>query len=636
MLRSAFRPLALVVLLGACSDLLPEAERVPTRIELSSERITVIEGNPVPLGITVFDQNGDPFDRLPGWAAPVWSFDAEGRVEARGGRLVALGPGAARATADVAGLTASALVRVNPGSLGLSVDGVYLTQSVQTYDRSVPLVAGRDAYLRVFLRGDQTNYYTPKVRVHLYHSGELHHTWTLAPDGESVPTQVVEGDHTASWNVYVPGSLIRPGISLVVEADPDGTVPVRDASRLRFPATGTLALNVVTVPRLWLRLVPIHQVQHGTTGNVTPQNQDRWTRDLLAMFPIAEYDIDIRDPFSTDASARTTQGWSTLLLEIALLRMADGSGRYYYGILSHPGGVNIGGLGYVGGRPDAEPAAIGYDALPYAAGTLAHELGHNFGRLHAPCGGPGGVDAAFPYAGGGIGAHGYDLFLREPKDPSREKDLMTYCDPEWISDYTYRGVLDFRRAGDGGTAEFAGTAKEPSLLVWGQIDAGGAELEPAFQLTTRPVLPTEPGPYRIEGLDAAGAVLFSYSFTPSPVADMKGDVRHFVYAIPARLAQTDRLARLRLVGPGVRAERRSAGAEPARSAPATLRRRSGTEVRLEWDASRRPMALVRDPATGEVISIARGGGAALRTRAPELEVLLSDGVRTTRSTHRVR
>lgn len=631
--RSAFRPLALAVLLGACSDLLPDAERVPARIELSSERVTVVEGSPVPLAITVFDQKGHPFDRLPGWAVPAWSFDAEGRVENQGGRLVALGPGAARATVDVAGFTASALVRVNPRSLGLSVDGVYLTQSVQTYDRSVPLVAGRDAYLRVFLKGDQPNYFTPKVRVHLYHAGELHHSWTLSPDGDSIPTEIVEGNVTASWNAYVPGRLVRPGISLVVEVDPEGTVPARDGSRLRFPATGTLALNVVTVPKLWLRLVPIHQAAHGTTGSVTPQNRERWIRDLLAMFPIAEYDVDIRDPFSTDASATTAQGWSTLLREIALLRKADGNGRYYYGILTHPGGVNIGGLGYIGGYVNAEPAAIGYDALPAAAGTLAHELGHNFGRLHAPCGGPGGVDTSFPYGGGGIGVHGFDVFQGVPKDPSREKDLMSYCNPEWISDYTYRGVLDFRRDGDGGTSGVAGDAKEPTLLVWGQIDAGGAELEPAFQLTTRPALPAEPGPYRIEGLDAGGAVLFSYSFKPAPVADMEGDVRHFVYAIPARLAQTDRLDRLRLVGPGVRAERRSAGPEPA---PPTLRRRSGTEVRMEWDASRRPMALVRDPVTGEVISIVRDGAAALRTRSPELEVLLSDGVRTTRSTHRVR
>jgi hypothetical protein len=47
------------------------------------------------------------------------------------------------------------------------------------------------------------------------------------------------------------------------------------------------------------------------------------------------------------------------------------------------------------------------------------------------------------------------------------------------------------------------------------------------------------------------------------------------------------------------------------------------------------MALVRDPATGEIVSFARDGGAALRTRSPQLEVLFSDGVRTTRSTLRV-
>ncbi|HEX8243416.1 MAG TPA: hypothetical protein VF541_07975 [Longimicrobium sp.] len=39
--------------------------------------------------------------------------------------------------------------------------------------------------------------------------------------------------------------------------------------------------------------------------------------------------------------------------------------------------------------------------------------------------------------------------------------------------------------------------------------------------------------------------------------------------------------------------------------------------------------MVRDPRTGQVLSFARGGAAQVRTDAPELELLFSDGVRTT-------
>lgn len=631
MSRSALCVLFASAALGGCSDLLPEAERVPTRVELSTQTATVVEGSPVPITVRVLDQNGEAFDRIPGWAAPVWTFDAAGRVEDQNGQLVAVQPGPARAKVTVAGLSAEALVRVNPRSLGMSVDAVYLTQSVQTLNRSIPLVAGRDAYLRVFLRGDQPNFYAPKVRVLLYQDGVLQQTSDLAPVADSVPTQIREANYSGSWNVVIPARLVRPGLSMVVQADPDGTVPLKTGSQLRYPATGALALDVRTVPKLWLRLVPILQTERGTTGNVTEANKERWVSDLVAMFPISEYDVDVRTPYATSTTATTSAAWEQMVNEIAALRAVDGNERYYYGVLRHPGGAGIAGIGFIG-----YPSSLGYDVLPAGAATLAHEIGHNMGRAHAPCGNPGGPDPNYPHAAGGIGVYGFNVFTGEAKDPAREKDLMTYCTPEWISDYTYRGVLNFRLNGDGGTSGSpAPAAPEPSLLLWGRMDPTGAVLEPAFELTTRPSMP-EPGPYRVEGLDEAGAVLFSVSFRGHALAEVNTEQRQFAFAVPSRLARTDRLARLRLVGPGVAAERRSGEPAAGRRAPAAaLRRSGGSGVRLEWDAAARPMALVRDPATGEVISFARDGGAALRTRSPQLEVLFSDGVRTTRSTLRV-
>jgi hypothetical protein len=47
------------------------------------------------------------------------------------------------------------------------------------------------------------------------------------------------------------------------------------------------------------------------------------------------------------------------------------------------------------------------------------------------------------------------------------------------------------------------------------------------------------------------------------------------------------------------------------------------------------MAMVRDAATGEVLSFARGGSVVLHTPAAELELVLSDGVRSTASRIRV-
>ena len=52
-------------------------------------------------------------------------------------------------------------------------------------------------------------------------------------------------------------------------------------------------------------------------------------------------------------------------------------------------------------------------------------------------------------------------------------------------------------------------------------------------------------------------------------------------------------------------------------------------VNVSWDPEAFPLVLVRDPATGAVLANASGGEALVTTGAKELELLLSDGVRTT-------
>lgn len=86
-----------------------------------------------------------------------------------------------------------------PGTVNLVIDGVTITQSVQSYDDTVPLVANRDAYLRVFVRADQANTATPAVRVRLFQGSNPTpvQTYTLAAPGASVPTAIDEGSLNA-------------------------------------------------------------------------------------------------------------------------------------------------------------------------------------------------------------------------------------------------------------------------------------------------------------------------------------------------------------------------------------------------------------------------------------------------------
>jgi hypothetical protein len=629
-MRKILSAWATALALAGCADLTTEPARQPTSIRLARDTVTVIAGSTIDFQIVALDESGREIP-IPSWAGPRWTVADPAVAAPSGATLTTLAPGQTTATVDVAGIRKDAVVRVNPEAVRLRVSAVYLNQSVQRLDGSVPLVAGRDALLRVFVTGDQPSFFRARVRATLQRLGAVVGTYEMERTDEAIPTSVVEDALTSSWNVLFNGTLIQPGTSLVIEADPEGAVPLAEGSRTRHPEIGATALDVRLVPKFWLRMVPVYQTAFGTTGRVGSGNLENWLKPLVSKFPISERDVDIRAVYSTDARLDTDDGWLQLLREIEALRDADGSLRYYYGVHTNPPNARYAGLGYVGW-----PAAIGYDQAVDGWETFAHELGHNFSLYHAPCGNPSGVDPEFPYADGGIGVFGFDLVNRLPKHPATFKDLMTYCGPEWISDYNYEKVLAYREQWDRTTTgPDRASGKEPALLIWGGREGGELVLEPAFELEMRENLPRSEGPYRIEGRDREGLVLFSYSF-PMPEADHAAGAGGFSFAIPARLAQVDRLASLRLTGPRGMAERtRSAAALPDRRPRLSM---GGTgEVRtLAWEAADHPMALIRDAATGEVLSFARGGAARVAAGNRPVEILLSDGVRTIRPDVRIR
>jgi hypothetical protein len=309
-----------------------------------------------------------------------------------------------------------------------------------------------------------------------------------------------------------------------------------------------------------------------------------------------------------------------VLNEILALQTVEGDDRTYYGVVrtGYADGMNCNGFLEL-------PAAIGYDHASDGGRVAAHELGHTWGRLHSACGNPSDVDPAYPYSGGTIGVYGFDVIAGALKTPS-QPDIMGYCGNPWISDYNYTAVMDYR-----GTALDVGreARAQSSVLVWGRIRDGQATLEPAFQVVTRPTRPRR-GAYTVTGFAEDGARLFEFPFDAAPVADDPRGARQFALAVPLAEAAAARLAGLRVSGPGVQAgaSARAAVTDPA-GAPGSLSLGStGRGVSVEWNAGAHPMVLVRDPVTGEVLSFGRRGRTEIRTTRRELDVLLSDGVRS--------
>jgi len=511
-------------------------------------------------------------------------------------------------------------------SLNLRIDGFYVTQSVQTYDRGIPLVAGRSGLLRVFVVASQANTAAPEVRARFYRAGALIQTVTIPAPGSSVPTDTAgsQGALNRTWNATLPASLLQPDLDLVLDVDPANLVAESNDGDNSYPANGApVTLNLRTVAALDLRLVPVHRTADNSTGNVTAGNAAQFVDQTLRMHPLAAVNVDVRTPYTYTDTAQIQSGdgngvWLRILSEINALRASEGGTKNYFGIIAVPYGGGIAGYGYVPGR-----ASVGWDKLPSASGVVAHELGHNFGRSHAPCGGVSSSDPNYPYGGGVTGQWGYDLVSGALKAPTLT-DLMGYCNNTWISDYTYLGVMNQR--GPASVVQM-GSVREPSLIVWGRIRDGEVVLEPAFEATTEARLPMHAGPNLIQGFDAVGGETFRLAFAGTPVADAPQREEHFAFAIPLRMMRGS-LTRLQLEGRGQRATVTTTGAGAAGRRSNLRLERAGTTSTIRWNAAEYPLAVIRDAATGQILSLARGGSVTLDGAVGSLDVTLSDRARS--------
>ena len=322
-------------------------------------------------------------------------------------------PGSARQEVGVASgqsLTAAVDYSLDPGGDGnLRIAGMYITQGSQTADGLVPLIEGRDGYLRVFVLANGDNVGRPAVRVRIFQGATQVQTAQIESPPGAPPTVLQEEPLTSSWNLGIPGHLIRPGLRILADVDPDGRVAESDEFDNTYPLDGTPGPLVVrTVPTFAVRLVPIQLGFGELTGDLSPSNVDRYLDVSLNLHPLPAIDAALHAVFTSSLSPSQAGGVNEALYnalsELRLLRAIEGDTRSYYGVTHRnysSGG--IAGLGYIG-----HPAALGWDDPADAGWTAAHEFGHNWNRRHTPCGGPANTDPGYPYVGGTIGVYGFD------------------------------------------------------------------------------------------------------------------------------------------------------------------------------------------------------------------------------------
>lgn len=525
-------------------------------------------------------------------------------------------------------------------SLLLTIDQVYITQGAQGNQGSIPLVADRPGMLRVFLTASAANSAAPDVRIRLYTGSTLTNTFTIHAPATSVPLTTVEADGTKSWNLQLAEHVIQPGMQLLIDVDPAGLVPLATRANLSFPATGVpQVMTVLSNPPYNLVFVPVTNAGDGATGDVTPATIPDFTNTVKLLHPMWAFTATVHAPFTfTGGVLQSNDGnfaWQGLLQQIEALRQIEAASSYYYGVVHPPYSSGIVGLGYVGDvRFSQFHSAIGWDFRgaygqigTYAGEAYAHELGHNLSLSHAPCGGAGNPDPSFPYPGGGVGRSGYNV-LTGAIIANTQFDLMGYCSPTWISDFSYRRILTYLAGGSLPSSLVAPAVAQRAVVVTGALRSGQAQLFPAIEVIAPPVLPIGGGDYQLEGRDVDGNPVFAFAFTPATVADAT-DLRQFVYTVP--LAAGIQLGQIRLTGPGVDAAISASTAAQLRTDTSSVSatRIDANSVRLEWSAARYPVVMVRDGNSGDVLAFGRGGSVVVRSGLAPLSVTASDGVKST-------
>jgi hypothetical protein len=253
-------------------------------------------------------------------------------------------------------------------------------------------------------------------------------------------------------------------------------------------------------------------------------------------------EIRLAEPLPTTTAVGTLESWTELLSELREHRAqaSANADEYVLGLFRAAesfaefcmGGC-ITGLSHVASSPgdslSRTSLAIGYSG-PISADTAAHEVGHAHGRQHAPCDNPSAVDPAYPHPMGAIGTWGYDLTTGSLKSPTTP-DFMSYCDPSWVSDYTFEGLFARGQLVNVAAKAIAGPSRRYDQILVGPD--GSAHLRPPLGL--REPLAGFPLVVRLDDDQSAQGHYYPYDHLPGGLVLVPAsDARRLRFAVGGR------------------------------------------------------------------------------------------------------
>ena len=413
----------------------------------------------------------------------------------------------------------------------LQLTDMEVVQSIQSLNNDVPLIAGKPAYARLYVKTDQATS-TLGVQGWLKVLGE--------------PQEMCPSFITASNQVSLLQQRGSTYLSLICPIPPKwiakaGTLELTahvQSSNIDDPDTDNnekwVSMPVQASPPLHIQIV---QIRDGCPDKGScPESNGYAYEDyknihltMQHMYPVSKVTLHphkglyikwqkvyptIRALEQLAKSKGNLHGANTVFM--GLVRDSVDTKDKYRGK-----DFNFGGLGSY--------AALANWVKGINSFTAAHEVGHNMWVMHVKaCGANGGAVESYPYsntewlsAGGERDHYGLDTGSTPPKikPPKEYADVMTYCGPQWISDYTYKKILARLKANAGMPLLSASWNPDTEyLMITGSIqrDTDEVFLLPMMRLQGDEIDPsvwTNPdGDYVVRLLDDQEGVLFEQTF----------------------------------------------------------------------------------------------------------------------------
>ncbi len=379
--------------------------------------------------------------------------------------------------------------------IDMTVAQIEVTQVLQDFNNSVPLIANKGTLVRVY--ADAGGDAFTEANATLRASG------TFASSGESFDVDVPRfnqcisnpgggpdrGDINHTFNFMIPRTYasadLQNGLTLTAEVNSDGFVPETDDTN----NTGSVTVSFSDVPPLCVRAVSL-PVEGGSGETLIkrgvpslfiqeraeamlptpdvyyePTNRVIWPGNLRN---VGTWDLE-RNPVAwaavTRLNAIAVTSFSPAYCDLLAVRplvlgmVAEG----YAGAFNGMAGLN-GMIVRLSAPDNPEPDGIPEWNEPFGGRTLAHEIGHCLGRKHVQCGPvsdfepqernwpwdpceytPGGPEGIWGVDLADAGVEG-DIRVIRPRSGGPERShgpLMSYANRRWISPENY-GIMGSR------------------------------------------------------------------------------------------------------------------------------------------------------------------------------------------------